>query len=98
MSPDRSRLGERGRSIDIDVAIALEVRDYGNAALGLDAFDQRATAARHDDVDEFGHAEHDADCGAVTGRDQLYGAFGEVRGFEALVEAPHDRARGMETF
>ena len=73
---DRPRLGGIGGAVDIGVAEPLEMGDHRDPALALHPLDQRAPAARHDHVDEFAHAEHQADRGAVAGRHQLDRGFG----------------------
>ena len=95
---DAQRLLEIGGAIDIDVAIAFEMRDHRNAAFALHALDQRFAAARHDDVDEFGHGQHHADRGAIDRRHELHGSGGQACRGDAGLQGRRDGARGMKAF
>ena len=64
---------------------------HRHPALALHALDQRAAAARHDDVDQIGHAEHQADRGAIAGRHELDAASGQAGGGEPAAQAGRDR-------
>ncbi len=64
--------------VDIDVADAFEMREYGHTRLGLDARHQALAAARYDHVDvAVEPREHHADRGAVARRHQRDRALGQ---------------------
>ena len=94
---DRARHLEVGVAVDVDVADALEVADHRHPRLGLHARDEALAAARHDHVDEVGHAgEHLADRGAVGGRHQLDRGLRQARAPQAGGEAGVDRDARVE--
>ena len=93
---DGARHGEIGGAVDIDVADAFEMRHHRDPALALDPLDQRAPAARHDDVDMLGHAEHQPDRRAIAGRHELDRGFRQSGGAKPSAQAGSDGARGME--
>ncbi len=88
---DLARHVHVGRSVHVDVAIALQVTDHRHARLLLDACDEVLASARHDDVDVVGHAlEHVADGLAVLRRDQLDARQRQARRTQAFLEAGVD--------
>ena len=93
---DRLRHGGVGGCVQVGVAVALEMGQHRDAALGHHPLDQRAPAARHDDVDMLGHAQQVADGGAVGGGHQLDRGGGQAGRGEARAEGGDDRARGVE--
>ncbi len=74
------------------------MRDHRDAALALHPLDQRAAAARHDDVDSAGHASASGrpPRGRWSARAGSRPPAGRPRA--ARVQAGEDRARGMEAF
>ena len=85
-----------GAAVQVDVAVAVEVGEDGDAALRLHALDQRAAAAGDDDVDQALHAQEVADGGAVGGGDELDRGRRQASRLEAALEAGDDGARGVE--
>src|SRR5665213_733998 len=92
---DPARLGRVGRAIEIDVAYALEMRDHRQAAFGLHPLDERAAAARHDDIDQAGQAQHVADREAVGHMLRLTGLIDVIvpRGGRSLIERVQTESR-----
>ncbi len=82
--------------MQIHVADPVAVREHRNAAFLLHPLDQRRAAARHDDVDDIGHGQHDAHGRAIGGRHGLHGGFGQSGLTQALLQAGKDRARREE--
>ena len=66
--------------------------------LALHQPDQPFAAARHDHVDEIGHRQHLAHCGAVPCRHQLDRGFGQARSLQPIDQTAMDRRRGMKAF
>src|ERR1019366_7760404 len=93
---DAPALGEIGRAVDVGVADPLEMRDDRNLAIALHAFDQRPAAARYDNVDEIGHAEHQTDGGAIARGHELHAIGGQTRGSDAAAEEGRDDARRVK--
>src|ERR1700688_4767771 len=77
--------GERGRLVYIDVADAFQVREYRHARVGLHAGDQALTAARDYHIDiAVESGQHQADRGAVAGRNKLNDGLGQAGLAQAL--------------
>ncbi|KAG1539762.1 hypothetical protein G6F50_014453 [Rhizopus delemar] len=85
------RLVRIGRGVDIDMAVAVQMLDEGHAGFLRQAGDQALAAARHDDVDVFGHGDELAYGGAVGGGHDLHGVLRQAGGGQARL---HDSAQG----
>src|SRR5690606_13839358 len=64
---------EIGVTVDVQVAVAVQVFDQGYLGIGTQAGDQALAATRNDDIDVIGHGDQFAHGGAVGGVDHLYG-------------------------
>ena len=95
---DGARLRGVGGAVDIGVAQPFEMGDDRDAALALHPLDQRRPAARHDDVDDPAHLQHQAHRLAVAGRHQLDRVFREPRRMQPLAQRGDQRARRMKAF
>jgi len=69
---DVARHGDVGVAIDIDMADAVVVAQHRHAALDGHAINQRAAAARHDQVEPVHGLEQFADRGAIGRRHELH--------------------------
>ncbi len=93
LSTTSRAMSDVGIAIHIHVTVAIEMTDDRNARFFLHSLHQTAAAARHDDVDELGHArQHETHCRAIGGRHDLNRRFGQAgsaqSGDQALVESP----------
>ena len=86
---------EIGSLVDVDVADAFEMREYGHARFFLHARHEVLAAARHDHVDGAGKAaEHEADRRAIDRRHELDRGLGQARGDHGLAQRIGDDERG----
>ena len=83
-------------AVDVDMADAVVVAQHRHAALGRHAIDQRASTARHDQVEPIHRLQHFADGGAVGGRHQGHAVLGQAGASERTPQQLDDEARGME--
>ncbi|MNE12049.1 hypothetical protein D3C80_1048290 [compost metagenome] len=83
---------------DVDVADTVQVLDHRHASIAADAFDQATATARHDDVDEFRHADQRAHGFAVGSLDHLHHGCRQAGGGQATLDAGGDGAVGVDGF
>ncbi len=93
---DVARHGDVGVAIDIDVADAVIVAQHRHPAFVGDPVDQRAPAARHDEVEPASRAQQLAHGRAIGGRHELHAILGQAGGLECTAQQLDDGTRGME--
>jgi hypothetical protein len=92
------RLGGVSRLVDIGMTNSIEMGEYGDARIILDAFDQRLATARDDDVDQAARRQHRADAGSVCNRHELDGISGQATGDDAFNHRGMNGPAGVDRF
>src|SRR5690606_25857067 len=87
-----------GGRVDVHVAVTVKMLDERHAGFVGQARDQAFSAARHDDVDVFGHGDELAYGGAVGGVDDLYGLGRQGSRTQACLHHVTQRDIGMHGF
>ena len=93
---DRTRHGRVGRGMDVGVAEAVRVGEYGDAGVALNPLDQRAAASGDEQVDGAGPVQHGGDERAVGAGRDLHSALRQPSGAEARDHGTVDHGGGAK--